>query len=51
MDDSMYVYADGKTLVQLGIQGESDINKFPKYNISSETSTIAFTKFLDVANM
>jgi hypothetical protein len=45
-DEVMYIYTDGKTLVELGISSEADASKLPKYNISSATSTIAFNKFV-----
>ncbi|MDR1218790.1 MAG: hypothetical protein LBK73_04185 [Treponema sp.] len=43
--EAEYIFTDGKTFEQLGISGEQDIAKLPKYNITAATSTIAFDKF------
>ena len=45
-NDNLYFYTDGKSLAELGIVSEADIVKLPKCNISSETTTIDFSKFL-----
>jgi hypothetical protein len=47
IDDDGFVYSTGKTMTELGITSESDIKtKMPKYNITSTTSTIAFSQFV-----
>jgi len=43
-DRSRYFYANGKTLNELGTTADYREN-IPKYNISSATSTIAFSQF------
>jgi hypothetical protein len=51
VDDSQYVYSNGKTWAELGITGSSEdevFSKLPKYNISSATSTIPFSKFNEI---
>jgi hypothetical protein len=41
-----YVYTNGKTLAQLGINSDDiDFDKLPKYKIISEVSIIPFSKF------
>jgi hypothetical protein len=40
-----YLYTDGKTMVQLGINNSEDASKLPKYSITSAVSTIPFSKF------
>jgi len=48
-DESTYIYTDGKTFAQLGITDlDEDAHKLPKYNISSDNSTIPFSKFAEV---
>jgi hypothetical protein len=47
---NIYFYSDGKTNGQLGIDDSSlvrtsDLRKLPKYNFSSASSTIPFSKF------
>jgi hypothetical protein len=51
-EDGGYVYTNGKTFDELGLNinsSEDEIYaKLPKYNISSENSSIAFNKFIIV---
>jgi hypothetical protein len=49
--DDGFVYSTGKTMAQLGINSEADIRtKMPKYNITSATSSIAFSEFVSWDN-
>ena len=43
--DGDYIYTDGKTFAELGINGPGDNYKLPKYNITGAASTIGFAKF------
>jgi hypothetical protein len=47
-----YIYTDGKSLSSLGLSSNSTEAqaraKIPKYNITSATSTIDFSKFVDL---
>ena len=57
-DDSNYIYTDGKTLAELGINKDAFTTKLqnpkaldplvPKYKISSTSSTIPFKKFVRI---
>jgi hypothetical protein len=48
-DETMYLYTDGKSWEQLQISEDMNMDaissKLPRYNISSASSTIAFSKF------
>ena len=53
-DDDMeaFVYTNGKTLDELGIETDNDLyTKLPKYNITGSTTTISFDKFFDVTGI
>jgi hypothetical protein len=41
----LYVYTNGKTLADLGIFGEDDLEKLPKINIIAANTTVPFSKF------
>jgi hypothetical protein len=45
----LYVYTDGKTLTELGVDSEDDMDKLPKINISETTTSVAFNKFESVS--
>ncbi|MDR1909507.1 MAG: hypothetical protein LBQ35_06295 [Spirochaetaceae bacterium] len=45
--DSFYWYSNGLTFEALGISGESDISKLPKFSIEEAASTIGFDRFID----
>jgi heme A synthase len=52
IEDDTFAYTNGQTLVQLGITTGNDLySKLPKYNITGSTTTISFSKFLDVSGL
>jgi hypothetical protein len=48
--ESMYIYTNGQTLAQLGLTTSSTqaqaLAALPKFNVSADSSTIAFSKFI-----
>jgi hypothetical protein len=43
-----YIYTDGKTLAQLGINDTSELDKAEKYTFSGNSTGIAFNKFVSL---
>jgi hypothetical protein len=54
-NDLSWVYTNGQTLPSLGITGTFQLHgvqaKLPKYSVSSETSSIALTQFVELIDV
>jgi hypothetical protein len=40
-----YIYTDGKTLTELGITSDADLDKVPRLGFNSASTSVAFNKF------